>query len=62
MRTENVDTGALLILRNVNPWLTKQQYKTIRGQILSGDADAAMRGLQNVLQKRAGRMKRGEII
>lgn len=59
MRTDNLDTGALLILRNVKPWLTKQQYKTIRGQILSGDADAAMRGLRNVLQKRSGRMQKG---
>ena len=53
MRTENVDTGALLILRNVKPWITKQQYKTIRGQILYGDADAAMKGLRNILRKNA---------
>ena len=59
MRTDNVDTGALLILRHVKPWLTKQQYTTIRGQILSGDADAAMRGLRNVLQRRSGRMQKG---
>ena len=32
MRTDNVDAGALMILLNVKPWLTKQQYKTIRGK------------------------------
>ena len=31
--------------------ITRQQYKTIKGQILSGDADAALKGLQKILQR-----------
>lgn len=57
--TNNTDTGALLILRNTKHRLTTQQYKTLRGQILAGDADGAMKGLRNVLQRRAERMASG---
>ena len=32
--------------------LTKQQYKTLRGQVLAGDGDAAMRGLCTILNRR----------
>ena len=31
--------------------LTKQQYKTLRGQILAGDSTGAMRGLVTILQR-----------
>ncbi len=31
--------------------LTKQQYKTLRGQIFSGDGDAAMKGLRKILER-----------
>lgn len=31
--------------------LTKQQYKTLRGQVLSGDGDAAMKGLRKILER-----------
>ena len=53
----NTDAGALLILRNTKHRLTMQQYKTLRGQIIAGDADGAMKGLRNILQRRADRMK-----
>ena len=56
MKTNNVDTGALMLLRNTKHRLTKQQYKTIRGQILAGDPDGAIKGLRNVLKRRAERM------
>lgn len=29
--------------------LTKQQYRTLKGQIIAGDSDGAMRGLQKIL-------------
>lgn len=58
MKTENIDTGALLILRNTKHRLTQQQYKTLRGQVLAGDPDGAMKGLRNILQRRADRMKK----
>lgn len=32
--------------------LTPQQYKTLRGQILAGNTDGAMRGLQKLLERR----------
>ena len=57
--TNNIDTGALMLLRNTKHRLTKQQYKTIRGQILAGDPDGAIKGLRNVLQRRAERMSNG---
>ena len=31
--------------------LTHQQYKTLRGQILKGDTDGALRGLQKLLNR-----------
>lgn len=33
--------------------LTRQQYKTLKGQILAGDSDGAMRGLRKLLMKNA---------
>lgn len=60
MRTENIDAGALMILRNTKNRLTKQQYKTLRGQVLAGDPDGALKGLRNILKRRAERMVRKE--
>ena len=57
MKTDNIDSGALMILRNTKHRLTKQQFKTLRGQVLAGDPDGAMKGLRNILQRRAERMK-----
>ena len=62
MNTNNIDTGALMILRNTKHRLTKQQYKTLRGQIIAGDSDGAMKGLRNILQRRAEKMKAGEVM
>lgn len=50
--TTNIDTGALMVLRNTKHRLSKQQYKTLRGQVFAGDPDGAMRGLRNILQRR----------
>ena len=60
MKTQNIDAGALMILRNTKNRLTKQQYKTLRGQVLAGDPDGAMKGLRNILKRRAERMARKE--
>ena len=32
--------------------LTRQQYKTIRGQALAGDGEAAMKGLRTILLRK----------
>lgn len=61
MNTNNIDQGALMLLRNTKHRLSKQQYKTIRGQILAGDPDGAIKGLRNILKRRAERAsKKGE--
>lgn len=44
-----VDTRALGRLRNFKSQLTRQQFLPLRGQILAGDSDGAMRGLQKIL-------------
>lgn len=40
---------ALIYLRGWNHSLTPQQFKTLRGQILAGDPEGAMKGLQRIL-------------
>ena len=40
---------ALGYLLNHKRRLSRQQYKTIKGQILAGDPDGALRGLQRIL-------------
>lgn len=45
MRTDT----AFLRLNGFREKLTKQQYKTLKGQIIAGDIDGAMRGLQKIL-------------
>ena len=35
--------------------LTPQQYKTLRGQVLAGDSDGAMKGFYRLMRKRAGK-------
>lgn len=32
--------------------LTKQQYSTLKGQILAGNPEAAMKGLQKLMRKK----------
>lgn len=44
-----IDTKALIQVKGARPRLTAQQYRTLRGQVLAGDADGAMRGLRKLL-------------
>lgn len=48
---KEIDPKALLLLKTHSTNLTKQQYKTLRGQVLAGDAMGAMRGLRKILNK-----------
>ncbi len=48
----DVDTRALGHLRNAKQQLTRQQFQTLRGQILAGDPEGAMKGLQRLLNQR----------
>lgn len=40
-------------LKNSRQYLSKQQYRTIRGQALSGDVDGAQKGLNSLLRRYA---------
>lgn len=46
-----VDNKALGRLLAAKQMLTRQQYKTLKGQILAGNADAAMRGLAKLISR-----------
>ena len=44
-----IDTKALIQVKGARHRLTAQQYRTLRGQVLAGDPDGAMRGLRKIL-------------
>lgn len=44
-----IDVGALMRLKASRDVLTWRQYRTLRGQVLAGDAAGAMRGLRKIL-------------
>lgn len=46
---KEVNVGALIRLKGARHRLTAQQYRTLRGQVLAGDPDGAMRGLRKLL-------------
>lgn len=48
-----IDVNALIMLKHARHQLSGQQYKTLRGQVLAGDAAGALRGLKK-LTKQAG--------
>lgn len=53
METHNpINVQALKELKRARPYLTPQQYRTIKGQILAGSPMGAMKGLQNLLRRR----------
>lgn len=43
------DFKALIQIKACRDKLTKQQYKTLKGQVLAGDPDAALKGLRRIL-------------
>lgn len=51
MAAVTVDTNALRRLKVCRHRLTRQQYKTLRGQILAGEAEGAMKGLRKILTR-----------
>ena len=48
---EMVDNKALGRLLAAKPMLTRQQYKTLKGQILAGNSEGAMRGLAKLTSR-----------
>lgn len=54
MNTPNpTNTAALNIINRYRRMLTTQQFKTMRGQILAGNAEGALRGLKKTLERNA---------
>ena len=51
-KLNQVQKDALMRLKKEGRGLTKQEYKTLKGQILSGSQEGALRGLERVLNKR----------
>ena len=43
---------ALILINRAKKHLTAQQYKTLRGQILAGNTEAAIKGLQRIERRR----------
>ena len=52
MSPENTTRAALTVLHDAKPLLNRQQYKTMRGQILAGDPRGAVKGLGKILRRR----------
>lgn len=48
---KTIDANALITIKCARPRLTAQQYKTLRGQVLAGDSNGALKGLQKILSK-----------
>lgn len=49
---KEVNQAALRVLKGNRAKLTRQQYKTLRGQILAGDDIGAMRGMLKLLNEK----------
>ena len=52
---KDIDINSICRLKAYRRVLTNQQYQTLKGQILAGDADGAMRGLESILKRRKER-------
>lgn len=50
---KEIDVNAVCRLKAYRRVLTYQQYQALKGQILSGDAKSAMRGLETILKRRS---------
>lgn len=46
---KQIDAHALMQIKGAGHYLTRQQYRTLRGQVLAGDGDGALRGLRKIL-------------
>ena len=43
---------ALMQIKACKDRLTPQQFKTLRGQVLAGDPDGALKGLKRILERK----------
>lgn len=42
------------MLKESQKHLTPQQYRTLKGQVIAGDTDGALKGLRKLLRKNGG--------
>ena len=45
----NIDFKVFMQLKAFKDRLTPQQYKTLKGQLVAGDSDGALKGLRKIL-------------
>lgn len=50
---KTIDYKAMIQLKACRGRLSAQQYRTLRGQVLAGDAGGAMKGLRTILSREA---------
>lgn len=50
-----INQQALIQLNRARESLTRQQFKTLRGQILAGNHEAALKGLQKIQERKPTR-------
>lgn len=50
---KEVNVNAVCRLKAYRRVLTQQQYQTLKGLILAGDPEGAMRGLDSILKRRS---------
>ena len=48
---KQIDYNALMQVKACQSRLSRQQYRTLRGQVLAGDGDGALRGLRKLLRR-----------
>ena len=47
---QKIDFKAMMHVKACRDRLTAQQYRTLRGQVLAGDGDGAMKGLRRLMK------------
>lgn len=48
---QEINFKALMQVKACRDRLTPQQYRVLRGQVLSGDPDGAIKGLRRILKR-----------
>lgn len=46
-----IDVNAMMFLKAYRSQLSYEEYKTLRGQVLDGDPQRAMKGLKRILER-----------
>ena len=48
---QQIDHKALILIKARRSRLNAQQYATLKGQVLAGDGDGALKGLRRILSR-----------